>query len=68
MNSSIGKRNTSTIKGVCFIQKTNKWWAHIRINGKQIHLGFFQNIEDAKETRQRKAKELFGIYINKCEQ
>ena len=66
-NRSIGKRNTSTIKGVYFIQKSNKWRAHITINGKKIHLGYFQNIEDAKEARQIKAKILFGEYINQCE-
>jgi hypothetical protein len=66
-NSSISKNNTSQIKGVSFNKACNKWRAQIRINGKQIHLGYFQNIEDAKESRQKKAKELFGIYINKCE-
>jgi hypothetical protein len=68
MNALIRKNNTSKIKGVYFNKACNKWRAHIKINGKQIHLGLFQNIEDAKEVRQTKAKELFGIYINKCEQ
>ena len=67
-NRSIGKRNTSTIKGVHFNKACNKWKAQITINGKMMHLGYFQNIEDAKEVRQKKAKELFGEYINKCEQ
>ena len=66
-NRSISSNNTSKIKGVYFNKACNKWRAHIKINGKQIHLGYFQNIEDAKEVRQIKAKELFGIYINKCE-
>jgi hypothetical protein len=68
MNALIGKRNTSTIKGVDFHKQNNKWRAQIMFNGKSIHLGYFQNIEDAKQARQTKAKELFGIYINKCEQ
>jgi hypothetical protein len=67
-NSSLSKNNTSRIKGVSFHKRRNRWYAHITINGKQMHLGYFQNIGDAKEARQRKAKELFGIYINKCEQ
>jgi hypothetical protein len=66
-NRSIGKRNTSTIKGVHFNKACNKWHAQIMFNGKSIHLGYFQNIEDAKEARQIKAKILFGEYINQCE-
>ena len=31
------------------------------------HLGYFDNIEDAINARVKKAKELFGEYINKCE-
>jgi hypothetical protein len=32
-----------------------------------MHLGRFDNIEDAKLARQNKAKELFGQYLNHCE-
>jgi hypothetical protein len=66
-NRILNKNSTSQIKGVYFIQKSNKWHAQIMFNGKSIHLGNFQNIEDAKEARQRKAKILFGEYINQCE-
>jgi hypothetical protein len=38
-----------------------------KINRKEYHLGYFDNIEDAKKARQEKAKELFGEFINKCE-
>jgi hypothetical protein len=40
-------RNTSGFPGVCYIKKRNRWQARIRINGKRIHLGYFQNAEDA---------------------
>jgi hypothetical protein len=67
MNRSMQSNNTSGIKGVHFHKNTNKWRARISIDGKQKHLGLFTNIEDAIQTRKRKAKEVFGEYINSCE-
>ena len=37
------------------------------IDGIQIHLGYYDNIEDAKTARINKANEAFGVYINACE-
>jgi hypothetical protein len=67
MNRSMKSNNTSGYKGVCFHKNTNKWQARIMINGKQKHLGRFTNKEDAIEIRKRKAKEVFGEYMNSCE-
>ena len=66
-NKSMQKNNTSTVKGVYFYKKLNKWRAQIKSKGKNIHLGYFNNIEDAKLARQNKARELFGDYLNQCE-
>ena len=66
-NSSKRSDNTSGYKGVHLHKKLNKWRSVIYINGKCIHIGLFDNIEDAKQARQNKARELFGEYINKCE-
>jgi hypothetical protein len=66
-NTSMSKNNTSGIKGVYFEKARNKWRAQIMINGKLIHLGYFDNIEDAKIARQNKSQEVFGEYLNKCE-
>ncbi len=66
-NSSLSSKNTSGIKGVSFCKDKNKWRARIEINGKEIHLGLYNNLEDAKNARQKKAAELFGIYLNVCE-
>jgi hypothetical protein len=66
-NRSISSHNTSGVKGISFHTKCNKWQAFIKINGKMIYIGIFTDIEEAKEARQKKAKELFGEYINKCE-
>lgn len=47
-NSRISKLNTSGIKGVDFHAGTNKWRARISLNKKSIHVGYFDNLEDAR--------------------
>jgi hypothetical protein len=66
-NSIIRRDNISGTKGISFHKQTNKWRARISINNKEISLGLFDNIEDAKKARQEKAKELFGVFMNSCE-
>ena len=67
MNQKLRSNNTSKYKGVTFDKRCNKWMAYIRINGKLKHLGYFDNIDDAINARVKKAKEIFGEYINSCE-
>jgi len=66
-NSKISNRNTSGAKGVCWHKNRNKLRAQITIDGIKIHLGYFENIEDAKEARIKRANEIFGAYTNECE-
>ena len=66
-NSLISVNNTSNCKGVCFDKKSNKWRAMIGYNGKLMHLGYYDNKDDAINARVKKAKELFGVYTNACE-
>lgn len=40
--------NKCGIRGVYWRKDQNKWHARIGINGKQLHLGFFENLEDAE--------------------
>jgi len=54
--------NTSGYKGICWCKRDKKWVAHIKYNQKQIHIGNFDDIEDARETYNSKARELFGEY------
>ena len=64
-NSKLSSKNTSGIKGVTY--ENNKWRARINIDGIKIHLGYFENIEDAKQARLIKAQQVFGVYMNSCE-
>jgi len=66
-NRKIDITNTSGTKGVSFYKRNNKWRTQIRINEKNIHLGYFETIEDAIEARQTKALEIFGEFVNDCE-
>lgn len=43
------KNNTSGCPGVYWNNATKKWRARITINGKQKHLGYFDNKEEAAE-------------------
>jgi hypothetical protein len=63
----MSSKNTSNYKGISFYKPSNKWQARININGKMKHLGYFENLEDAVNCRVKKAKEIFGEYINSCE-
>jgi hypothetical protein len=67
MNSKLSSRNTSNFKGVSFLKQRNKYKAYIKFNGKNKHLGYFDKIEDAINARVKKAKEIFGDYMNSCE-
>ena len=52
------KRNTSGFKGVCWYKRDSKWQVQICLNGKIISLGFFDDIEIAKNVWIKKVKEL----------
>jgi AP2 domain len=61
-NKKKQKNNTSGYKGVSWDKRRNKWQVYIKINGKQKHLGYYDDIEDAKAAYDKSAKELFGEF------
>lgn len=62
-NQSKSQRNTSGTTGVTWKKDRMKWHAQIRINGKNKHLGFFDEMEDAIEARNA-ANRQYGFHIN----
>ena len=50
------------LKGVRL--ENGKWRAQIRMNGKNVHIGFFNTLEQAQAVRQRVAAENFGDFLN----
>lgn len=47
-NRGLQKNSTTGVRGVTYMPKsTNKWGAHIKVNGKRIWLGSFSDIDKA---------------------
>ena len=66
-NRKLNSNNTSGIKGINWHKANKKWRAQIRIDGIKIHIGYYENLEDAKIARVNQANKVFGIYTNACE-
>ena len=62
INAKISKNNRSGQAGVFFDARINKWLARISPNGKSVHLGSFESIEDAIQAR-KKAERDYGFDI-----
>ena len=58
-NCSISTNNTSGITGITWYSRKNKWIAYIGVDYKRIHLGYFENKEDAIKARLKAEKEHF---------
>lgn len=62
MNRGLQSNNTSGVTGVTWRSDKEKWNAQIIINKKKIHLGSFDNFEDAVEARKEAEERYFGEY------
>ena len=61
-NVGLNCKNTSGHKGISWSKSCKKWHARIRHKPKNIHVGYFENIEDAVKARDAKALELQGEF------
>lgn len=52
-NQRLRKDNISGVKGVSLRKSNNKWYARITVNKKEIHLGYFNDLNDAILARKR---------------
>ena len=62
MNKGLQTNNTSGYPGVRWHARDKKWVAQIKIDKHQLHLGYFDSIQQAVNTRNAKARELFGTF------
>ena len=62
MNQRLSKNNTSGHKGVHWHKNMGKWISNIGLNGKLLHIGYFDNYEDAVAAREDKERRLYGEY------
>ena len=51
--------NTSGYSGVCWQKSRNKWHVKIGVQGKRIHVGRFDNLEDAVAARKAAEQKYF---------
>jgi hypothetical protein len=63
-NARRRKDNTSGYKGVSWYRRTNKWKAHIRVDKKLRHLGYFIDLTDAARAYDAAALEHFGEFAH----
>jgi len=61
-NRVLAKNNSSGYKGVNWSKGANKWRTQISINGKQKHLGLFNNILLAAEAYDSAAQKYYGEF------
>lgn len=62
MNTTIRADNTSGFKGVGFDRRIGKWVARVKLGGKVIYHGSFQNPESASLARNIAAEQIHGIF------
>lgn len=60
-NTSIGVNNTSGYVGVCMDNRSGKWMAYIKVDGKFKNLGYFESKYDAHLAR-KEADDLYGFH------
>lgn len=61
-NSNIYITNSSGYKGVYWHKGKQKWRAQLKVNGKKITVGQFENIEDAAKAYEKAAIKYFGDF------
>lgn len=62
-NATLSRRNTSGTTGVCWDARRGLWFAQIHPDRRKIHLGYFQNKDDAIEAR-KAAERRLGFHAN----
>ncbi len=55
--------NKTGVSGVTWSNAHLKWRARIHVNGKRLHLGYYENIEDAIAVR-KEAEAKYGYHPN----
>lgn len=63
-NRKMGNNNTSGVKGVVWCKRLRKWQAQLRVNNKNMHLGYFENLDEAKNMVESYRKNLHGVFAN----
>jgi len=54
------RKGSSRYRGVCWLRQRKAWRARIEVNGKRLHLGYFESEEDAARAYDAMARECLG--------
>lgn len=65
-NSKKKATNKSGVTGVCWDKRSGKWSSQIMVNYKKIHLGYFDDFNQAVKVRKEAEEKYFGEFQNKC--
>ena len=61
-NAILKPHSTSRYRGVCRFKRSSRWYARIKLNGKEKILGSYPDEQTAAREYDRAAKALFGDY------
>jgi hypothetical protein len=61
-NRRLNSTSTSGYKGVTWVTRAEKWTAHIRVNYKLIHLGYYTTPVDAALAYDEVSRKLYGEF------
>lgn len=67
-NRWLQSNNTSGYPGINWAKREKKWRARIKVNGREIHLGYFNDKSDAIKAKQVAEEKYFGIFSYKNSQ
>ena len=62
MNTKIRTDNTSGYKGVSWNKNLNKWYSYIDVDNKRVHIGFFDELNNAITARKEAEEKYHGEY------
>lgn len=65
INSKLSKNNKTGVVGISYRPDFSKWIARIMVNYKTLHLGSFEDFDDAVRARQAAEKKYFGEFAYK---
>ena len=61
-NSIRAENNSSGVKGVSWTGREKRWRAYIKIDGRQIDLGYYKSFDEAVVARKAAEEKYFGPY------
>jgi hypothetical protein len=61
-NRGAQRNNTSGKKGVSFEKRVGRWRASVQVSGKHVHIGHYDNLDEASAAYEASARKHFGEF------